>query len=41
MPRRPERQPALQAGGINIGNVSEAYLLIETTGGHEYEGWIY
>lgn len=28
-------------GDINIGNVSEAYLLIETTGGHQYEGWIY
>lgn len=26
---------------VYIGNVSEAYLLVETSNGHEYEGWIY
>ncbi|MDE6097505.1 MAG: hypothetical protein K2G24_01310 [Muribaculaceae bacterium] len=26
---------------IYIGNISDAYLLIETSNGHEYEGWIY
>ena len=26
---------------VSIGNVSEAYLLVETSNGHEYEGWIY
>lgn len=26
---------------IYIGYISDAYLLIETSNGHEYEGWIY
>lgn len=26
---------------IYIGNVTDAYLLVETSNGHEYEGWIY
>lgn len=26
---------------IYIGTVTDAYLLVETSNGHEYEGWIY
>lgn len=26
---------------VYIGAVADAYILIETSGGHEYEGWIY
>ncbi len=26
---------------VYIGSVTDAYLLVETSNGHEYEGWIY
>ncbi|MDE6929107.1 MAG: hypothetical protein K2P06_10320 [Muribaculaceae bacterium] len=26
---------------VYIGTVTDAYLLVETSSGHEYEGWIY